>query len=64
MVSGVLYFQRIEQQKRGPDDGVRGLLVAPASLQRILLENCHDNPGLSYGDEQNCRSSEALCSMV
>ena len=24
MVSGVLYFQRVEQQNRGPDEGVRG----------------------------------------
>ena len=48
MVSGVLNFQRVDQQKRGPDDGVRGLLVAHESLQRILLEHCHDNPGAGH----------------
>ena len=48
MVSGVLYFQRVEQQNRGPDEGVRGLLVAPESLQRVLLEHCHDNPGAGH----------------
>ena len=48
MVSSVLYFQRVEQQNRGPDEGVRGLLVAPESLQRVLLEHCHDNPGAGH----------------
>ena len=48
MVYGVFYFQRVEQQKRGPDDGVRGLLVAPESLPRILFEHCHDNPGAGH----------------
>ena len=44
MVSGVLYFQHVEKQKRGPNNEVMGLLVAPESLQRVLLEHCHDNP--------------------
>ena len=48
MVCGVLYFERVEKQKRGPDDEVMGLLVAPESLQRVFLEHWNDKHGAGH----------------
>ena len=48
MNSGVLYFQRVEQHKRGLYDGVIGLLIATEYLQRVVLEHCHDKPGAGH----------------
>ena len=48
MLSGVVYYQRVEQQTGyvGNRDG--GVLVAPEPLQRIILEHCHGKPGAGH----------------
>ena len=44
VLSGVVYYQRVEQQTccYGTQGG--GVLVAPEPLQKIILEYCHDKP--------------------
>ena len=42
--SGVVYYQRVEQQTGCTGNRGGGELVAPEPLQRIILEHCHDEP--------------------
>ena len=44
MLSGVFYYQRVEQQTGCYGNRGRGVLVAPEPLQKIILEHCHDKP--------------------
>ena len=46
VLSGVVYYQSVEQQTCCYDNRGRGLLVTPEPLQIILLEHCHDKSGL------------------
>ena len=43
MLSGVVYYQRVEQQTGCYGNG-GGVLVAPELLQKLILEHCHDKP--------------------
>ena len=59
VLSGVVYYQRVEQQTGCAGNRGGGVLVAPEPLQRIILEHCHDNPGAGHmGDEQGLTTSE------
>ena len=44
VLSGVVYYQRVEQQTGCAGNRGGGVLVAPEPLQRIILEHCHDKP--------------------
>ena len=46
--SGVVYYQRVDQQTGSYDNRGRGILVAPEPSQRIILEHCHDKPGAGH----------------
>ena len=45
MLSGVVYYQRIEQETFCYGNLGGGVLVSPKHLQIIILEHCYDNPG-------------------
>ena len=42
VLSGVVYYQRVEQQTGCYDNRGGGVLVAPEPLQRFILEHCYD----------------------
>ena len=46
--SGVVYYQRVEQQTGCVGNRGGGVLVASEPLQRIILEHCHDKPGAGH----------------
>ena len=46
VLSGVVDYQRVEQQTGCAGNRGGGVLVAPEPLQRIILEHCHDKPEL------------------
>ena len=48
VLSGVVYYQRVEQQTGCAGNRGGGVLVAPEPLQRIILEHCHDKPGAGH----------------
>ena len=48
VLSGVVDYQRVEQQTSYAGNQGRGVLVAPEPLQRIILEHCHDKPGAGH----------------
>ena len=48
MLSGVVYYQRVEQQTGCAGNRGGGVLKAPEPLQRIILEHCHDKPGAGH----------------
>ena len=48
VVSGVVYYHRVEQQTEGNDNRGAGVLVGPEHLQRIIREHCHDKPGAGH----------------
>ena len=48
MLSGVVYYQRIEERPYCYNYRGGGVLVAPESLQRIILEHCNDKPGAGH----------------
>ena len=48
VLSGVVYYQRLEQQTGCSGNRGGGVLVAPEPLQRIILEHCHDKPGTGH----------------
>ena len=48
MLSGVVYYQRVEQQTGCSGNRGGGVLVAPEPLHRIILEDCHDKPGAGH----------------
>ena len=45
VLSGVVYYQRVEQQTGCAGNRGRGVLVTPES---IILEHCHDKPGAGH----------------
>ena len=48
MLSGVVYYQRVEQQRGSYGNQGGGILVATEPLQRIILEHYHDKPGVGH----------------
>ena len=48
MLSGVVYYQRVEQQTGYAGNRGGGVLVAQEPLQRTILEHCHDKPGAGH----------------
>ena len=48
VLSGVVYYQRVEQQTGCYGNRGGGVLVPPESLERIILEHCHDKPGAGH----------------
>ena len=48
VLSGVVYYQRVEQQTGCTGNRGGGVLVAAELLQRIILEHCHDKPGAGH----------------
>ena len=48
MLSGVVYYQRVEQQTDCYGNQGGGVLVAPGPLQKIILEHCHDKSGAGH----------------
>ena len=48
VLSGVVYYQRVEQQTGCAGNRGGRVLVAPEPLQRIILEHCHDKPGAGH----------------
>ena len=48
VLSGVVYYQRVEQQTGCAGNRGGGVLVAPEPLQRTILEHCHDKPGAGH----------------
>ena len=48
VLSGVVYYQRVEQQTGCAGNRGGGVLVAPEPLQRIIPEHCHDKPGAGH----------------
>ena len=48
MLSGVVNYQRVEQQTGCAGNRGGGVLVAPEPLQRIILEHCHDKLGAGH----------------
>ena len=48
MLSGVAYYQSVEQQTGCAGNRGGGVPVAPEPLQRIILEHCHDKPGARH----------------
>ena len=48
VLSGVVYYQRVEQQTGCAGNRGGGVLVAPEPSQRIILEHCHDKPGAGH----------------
>ena len=45
VLSGVVYYHRVEQQTGCSGNRGGGVLVTPEPFQRIILEHCHDKPG-------------------
>ena len=48
VLSGVVYYQRVQQQTCFYGNRAGGLLVALEPLQKIILEHCHDKPGAGH----------------
>ena len=48
VLSSVVYYQRFEQQTNCYVNRGGRVRVAPESLQRIILEHCHDKPGAGH----------------
>ena len=48
VLSGVVYYQRVEQQTGCYGNRGVGVLVAPEQLQNIILVHCHDKPGSGH----------------
>ena len=48
VLSGVVYYQSVEQQTGCAGNRGGGVLVAPEPLQRIILKHCHDKPGAGH----------------
>ena len=48
VLSGVVYYQMVEQQIGCYSNRGGGVLVAPELLRKIILEHCHDKPGSGH----------------
>ena len=48
MLSGEVYYQKVEQQTGCAGNRGGRVLVAPEPLQRTILEHCHDKPGAGH----------------
>ena len=48
MLSGVVYYQRVEQQTGCYGNRCGVVLVTPEPLQKNILKHCHDNPGAGH----------------
>ena len=48
VLSGVVYYERVEQQTGCTGNRGGRVLAAPEPLQRIILEHCHDKPGAGH----------------
>ena len=48
VMSGVVYYQSVEQQTGCACNRGGGVLVAPEPLQEIILKHCHDKPGAGH----------------
>ena len=48
MLSGVVYYQRVEQQTGSYGNRGEGDMLSPEPLQKITLEHCHDKPGSGH----------------
>ena len=48
VLSGMVYYQRVEQQTGSAGNRGGVVMVTPEPLQRIILEYCHDKPGAGH----------------